>query len=90
MNFRMEVCAKAKNPALALQWVNGIEAAKSLADLITPISVTGQDFFDYEEMYEMMAAALKKCYEKANTLPKEDQCRRGRELERTTDFSEEG
>ena len=28
------------------------------------MTITGQDFFDYEEMYEMMAIALKKCYEK--------------------------
>ena len=69
--------AKAKNPTRALQWIKEIEAAKSLDDLITPKSITGKDFPDYEELDMMMAAALKRCYEKkANTLPKEDQCRR--------------
>ena len=40
VNFRVEVCAKAKNDTLALQWIKEIEAAKSLDDLITPKSVT--------------------------------------------------
>ena len=48
MNFRTEVCSKAKNPTRALQWIKKIEAAKSLDDLNTPISVTGKDFPDYE------------------------------------------
>ena len=33
VNFRVEVCAKAKNPTLALQWIKELEAAKSLDDL---------------------------------------------------------
>ena len=41
VNFRTEVCSKAKNPTLALQWIKEIEAAKSLDDLITPKSITG-------------------------------------------------
>ena len=60
MNFRVEVCAKAKNPALALQWIKDIEVAKSLDHLITPKSITGKDFPDYEELDMMTAAALKK------------------------------
>ena len=36
VNFRAEVCAKAKNLALALQWIKEIEAASSLKDLINP------------------------------------------------------
>ena len=36
VNFRTEVCSKAKNPTRALQWIKEIEAAKSLDDLITP------------------------------------------------------
>ena len=48
---------------LALQWIKGIEAAKSLDDLITPKSITGKDFLDYEELDMVMAAALKRCYD---------------------------
>ena len=64
MNFRAEVCSKAKNPTLALQWIKEIEAAKSLDDFITPKSITGKDFPDYEELDLMMASALKRCYDK--------------------------
>ena len=64
VNFRTEVCSKAKNPMLALQLIEEIEAAKSLDDLATPKSITGKDFPDYEELDLMMAAALKRCYDK--------------------------
>ena len=63
VNFRVEVCEKAKNPMLALQWIEEIEAAKSLDDLITSKSMTGKDFLDYEELDMVMAAALKRCYD---------------------------
>ena len=57
-------CSKAKNPTRPLQWIKEIEAAKSLDDLITPKSVTGNDFADYEELDLMMASALRRCYDK--------------------------
>ena len=47
-----------------------IEAAKSLDDLITPKSITGKDFSDYEELDLMMAAALKRCYDKQTHFQK--------------------
>ena len=72
VNFRTQVCSKAKNPTCALQRIKEIEAVKLLDDLITPKSLTGQDFPDYEELDLMMASALNRCYD---TLPKEDQCR---------------
>ena len=49
VNFPVEVCAKAKNPTIALHWIKEIEAAKSLDDLITSKSITGKDFPEYEE-----------------------------------------
>ena len=64
VNFRTEVCSKANNPTLALQWIKEIEAAKSLNDLITPTSITSKDFPDSEELDLMMAATLKRCYDK--------------------------
>ena len=64
MNFRTEVCSKAKNPTRALQWIKELEAAKSLDDLITLKSITGKDFPDYEELDLMMASALERCYDK--------------------------
>ena len=81
VDFRTEVCSKAKNPTRALQWIKEIEAAKSLDDLITLKSITGKDFPDYEELDLMVASALKRCYDKQTHL-------KSRELRRTTDFSE--
>ena len=73
MNFRAEVCAKAKNLALALQCIKEIEAASSLEDLINPKSIAGKDFSDYEELDLMMAAELKRCYEKQTHFRVEEQ-----------------
>ena len=70
VKFRTEVCSKAKNPMRALQWIMEIEAAKSLDDLITPKSITGKDFPDYEELDLMMASALKRCYDKQSHFRK--------------------
>ena len=64
VNFQKEVCSKAKNPPLALQWIKEIEATKSLDDLITPKSITGKQFPDYDESDLMMATALTRCYDK--------------------------
>ena len=49
---------------LALQWIKEIEVAKSLDDLITPKSITGKKFPDYEELDLIMSVALKRCYDK--------------------------
>ena len=64
VTFRTEVCSKAKNPRLAMQWIKKIETAKSIDDLISPKSITGKDFPDHDELDMMMASALKKCYDK--------------------------
>ena len=70
VNFRTEVCSKAKNPTRTLQWNKEIEAAKSLDDLISPKSTSGKDFPDYEELDLMMASALKRCYDKQTRFRK--------------------
>ena len=58
VNFRTEVCSKAKNPTLLLQWIKEIETAKSMDYLITPKSITGKTFSDYEELDLMMAGSI--------------------------------
>ena len=42
VNFRTEVCSKAKDPRLAMQWIKEIEIAKSIDDLITSRSIWGK------------------------------------------------
>ena len=84
MNFRTEVCSKAKNPTRALQWIKEIDAAKSLNDLNTPKSITCKDFLDYEELDMMMAAALKMSYDKQThfrkKIQKDNRFLRGRQI----------
>ena len=89
-NFRTEVCSKAKNPTLALQWIMEIETAKSLEALVTPKSITGKDFFDYQELDLMVAAASKRCYDKHTHFRKKTSVEEKRAQKRTTDFSDEG
>ena len=88
VNFPTAVCSKAKNPKRALQSIKEIEAAKSLDDLITPKSITGKDFPDYEELDLMMASALKRCVTISKHTCERRSVSRSRELRRTTDFSE--
>ena len=45
-------------------WIKEIETAKSIDDLIPPRSISGKDFPDYDELDVMMAATLKRCYDK--------------------------
>ena len=63
VNFQTEVCAKAKNLALVLQWIKKIEATISLKEPFNPKSISRKDFVDNEEMDLMMAAELKWCYD---------------------------
>ena len=62
------------------------QAAKSLKDLINPKSITVKDFSDYEELDLMMAADLRRCYDKYPYFQKRKS--KSRELKRTTDLSE--
>ena len=88
VNFRTEVCSKAKNSTLASQRMKEIETAKSLDDLITSTSIMGNKIPDYEELDLMMAAALKKCYDKHTHFSFGGSVSKSREHQRTTDFSE--
>ena len=64
VNFRTEVCSKAKNLMLGFQWIKEIEVVESLDDLITPNLITSKNFPDYAELDLMVAAASKRCYDK--------------------------
>ena len=70
VNFRTEVCTKAKNPLWHYSRSRKSKKAKSLDDLITPRSTTGKDVPDNEELGLMMAAALKRCYDKQTPFRK--------------------
>ena len=75
VNFRTEVCSKAKNPTLALQRINETEVAKSREDLITPKSAADKDFTDCQELDLMMAAVFKRCYDISKHTSERNPCR---------------
>ena len=62
-------------------------SSPSLMDLINPKTITGGDFTDYEEVDLMMAAGLKRCYDKCIRTSKRGSASKSREPKRTTDFS---
>ena len=92
VNFRTEVCSKAKDPRLVMRWIRGIEVAKSIDDLITPRSILGKtDFPDCDELDAMVASALKKLHDRHTHFRKKvsveeqraqnnDRCLRGRQI----------
>ena len=86
VNFRAEVCAKAKNLALALQWIKKIEAASSLKDLIK-INYEQRVLWFWRIGFDD-GGRIETVLRKVSALPKEDPRRKSTELKRTTDFSE--
>ena len=80
VNFRREVCSKAKNPTVALQWIKEIEADKSLDDLITPKSIMKNWIWWWRQ--HCQGATISKHTSERRSVSK------SKELKRTTDFSE--
>ena len=74
VNFRAEVCAKAKNLALALQWIKKIEAASSLKDLIK-INYEQRVLWFWRIGFDD-GGRIETVLRKVSALPKEDPRRR--------------
>ena len=64
MNFQTEVCSNREIQCSHCSGSRKSKQPKLLDDLVTPKSITGKDFPDYEELDLMMAAVLKWCYDK--------------------------
>ena len=61
VNFKTEVCARSAFPHITMQWINKVEIAKSIHDLLTSQSMTrGRYFTDFEMPDAMIADAFKK------------------------------
>ena len=59
VNFKTEVRAKSAVSHITMHWVQEVEIAKSIDDLLTSLSVTGRrDFTDCEMLDAMIASAL--------------------------------
>ena len=59
VNFKTEVCWKSADPYITMHWIEEVEIAKSLDDLMTSQSITGRrDFPDNDMLDAMIASAL--------------------------------
>ena len=61
VNFRTEVCMRTSDPQITMHWIQEVDIAKSIVDLLTSRSIVGRtDFFGFEMLDAMFASALKK------------------------------
>ena len=60
VNFRTEVCLRTADPQITLHWIEEVEIAKSIDELMTSRWIVGHDFPDFDVIDEMIASALKK------------------------------
>ena len=59
--FKTEVCVSTPVSQLAMSWINEVEMAKTLDDLMTPQSIQEQrDFSDFEMLDARIAFALRR------------------------------
>ena len=53
VNFRTEVCLRTADPQITMLWIKEVEIPKSIDELMTSRSITGQhDFPDYDMLDE--------------------------------------
>ena len=65
VNFKTEVCSKTTNPHLTMHWIEEVEMAKSIGDLMTSRSIVGRtDFTDVAMLVAMIPSAWKKLLDK--------------------------
>ena len=77
VNFRTEVCPRTADPQITMLWIKEVEIAKSIDELVTSRSITGQhNFPDFKMLDAMIASALKKLLNKQSNFREESKCRR--------------
>ena len=61
VNFKNDVCTRTADPQLAVHWIQEVEIAKSMDELVTSRSIVGRtDFPDIDMIDAMIASALKR------------------------------
>ena len=74
VNFKTELCVGVQFPQLTVSWINEVEMAKSIDDLLTSQSIEGRrDFPDFEMLDAKIASALRKIIFNTS-FKKESQC----------------
>ena len=71
----LSFCLRTADSQITMLWINEVEIAKSIGELMTSRSITGHDVPDFDMLYAMTASALKKASQ-ADTFPKWSKCRR--------------
>ena len=63
VNFKNDVCTRTADPQLAVHWIQEVEIAKSMDELMTSRSIVGRtDFPDIDMIDAMIASALKRLF----------------------------
>ena len=57
VNFKTEVCGTTPFPQLTMSWINEVDMARSIDDVVTSQSIEGESFLDFEVLD---ATALRK------------------------------
>ena len=61
INFRTGVCPRTADLQVTMLWIKEVEIAKSIDELVTTQSITGQpNFHDFDVLDAMIASGLKK------------------------------
>ena len=60
INFKTEVCVSTSTPQLTVSWINEVEIATSIQDLMTSQSISGEFFPDSEMLDGRITSALRK------------------------------
>ena len=61
VNFRTEVCLRTADPQITMHWIQEVEIAKSIDELLTSSSIVGRtDFPDFDMLDVKIASALKR------------------------------
>ena len=65
VNFTTEVCSKSADPHVKMHWINEVDMAKSIDELMTSRSLVGRnDFPDSDMLDAVIASALKRLLDK--------------------------
>ena len=71
LNFRTDICMRTAQPHVTMLWIKEVEMAKSIDELVTSRSITGQpNFLDFDTFDAMIASALKKLVSTSSNFPK--------------------
>ena len=91
VNFKIEVCAHSAFPDITMHWIEEIETANLIDDLMISQSIPGRrDFTDYEMLDAKIASALTKLLTSVH-FRKRVSVEEQRNVQRkTTDSHEEG